>query len=260
MGFLDNVKKIENIENGLHVIMGEPGIGKTTFAGTYPKPILYVSLGNDGGYKVLGGNNDIDMIPPLSTDNGVYKAGNTTGKRMYDKLAELLGELFQAKDHGYKTLIIDPITELQEDLCYFIKKKKGKNLSFDEWGQIGDMMADLFKKLEYLAKSMNIVLICHTKTIENTDSMSGNKVTRIIPAFTENTAKRICKNADMVAWIGAKTVTNEDSKIEGLKRYIVVGANPLLPTKIRLPLGKSLDGEEIFDLTYEGLQEIIKSL
>lgn len=256
MSMLAQAKKIENKESGLHVIMGEPGVGKTTFAGTYPTPILYVSLGNDGGYKVLSDNEDIAMLPPLTTDNSVYK-GNQ-GLRMYDKLNNLLMELYQVKDHGYKTLIIDPLTEVQEDLQYFIKKKKGKNLSFDEWGQIGDMMGELFKRFEYIAQAMNVVLICHTKMIENTDSMSGSKVTKIIPAFTESTSKRLCKNADMVMWIGSKVVADDD--IEKLVRYGVIGANPLLPTKIRLTGGKSLDGIDLMDLTYNGLQKVIEEI
>ena len=32
---------------------GKPKAGKTLIAGSYPKPLLYVSIGNDGGGRVL---------------------------------------------------------------------------------------------------------------------------------------------------------------------------------------------------------------
>ena len=32
---------------------GKPKSGKTLIAGSYPKPLLYISVGNDGGGRVL---------------------------------------------------------------------------------------------------------------------------------------------------------------------------------------------------------------
>ena len=54
MKMLDKVQGISNIpSNKLDVILGFPGSGKTTLAATYPKPLLYVQIGNDGGGIVM---------------------------------------------------------------------------------------------------------------------------------------------------------------------------------------------------------------
>ena len=51
---LDLVKPISTaVHNKLTVILGKPGSAKTTASGTYPKPILYVQVGKDGGSEVL---------------------------------------------------------------------------------------------------------------------------------------------------------------------------------------------------------------
>ena len=52
--FLLDVKGIsEATQNKLTLIMGDAGTRKTTSAGTYPKPLLLISVGKDGGAVVL---------------------------------------------------------------------------------------------------------------------------------------------------------------------------------------------------------------
>ena len=41
------------ITHMIDLFMGKPKSGKTMISGTYPKPLLYVSVGNDGGGRVL---------------------------------------------------------------------------------------------------------------------------------------------------------------------------------------------------------------
>ena len=41
------------ITHSIDFYMGKPKSGKTMIAGSYPKPLLYVSVGNDGGGRVL---------------------------------------------------------------------------------------------------------------------------------------------------------------------------------------------------------------
>ena len=41
------------ITHKIDYFFGKPKSGKTLIAGSYPKPLLYVSVGNDGGGRVL---------------------------------------------------------------------------------------------------------------------------------------------------------------------------------------------------------------
>ena len=39
--------------HSIDLYFGKPKSGKTLIAGSYPKPLLYISVGNDGGGRVL---------------------------------------------------------------------------------------------------------------------------------------------------------------------------------------------------------------
>ena len=41
------------LTHDIDLYFGKPKSGKTLIAGSYPKPLLYVSVGNDGGGRVL---------------------------------------------------------------------------------------------------------------------------------------------------------------------------------------------------------------
>ena len=41
------------ITHDIDMFMGKPKSGKTLIAGSYPKPMLYISVGDDGGGRVL---------------------------------------------------------------------------------------------------------------------------------------------------------------------------------------------------------------
>ena len=262
MSLLAQAKKMEARKGSFNIILGEAGAGKTTFAGSYPKPMLYVKLGDDGGEKVLEGMEGIDVLQ-LVTDKEYTTSRGQKGERLADKLRSLIVELLQA-EHEYKTVVIDPFTELATDMeQVMIKLKGGRALSFDDRSTIQNVIHPLFKGLQMLSEKLHIVLPCHVKPFENTDTLSEETYTKIMPSFTQSTAKEFCKYADMIMYISIRGEGGEnDLSLKGTsyKRIGIVGANPLLPTKIRLPQGKSADGRVLEDLSFQGLQRFINKL
>lgn len=262
MSILAQAKPLEIREGSFNIILGEPGSGKTTLSGTYPSPILYVKLADDGGEKVLEGKTDIDVLQ-LTTDSFFLATKGKQGQRMADKLRELIYELLKT-DHKYKTIVVDPFTELGIDMeNVMMKLKGGRALSFDDRSGIQSVIHPLFKGLQLLSESMHVVLPCHVKPFENTDTLSEETYFKMLPSFTQSTAKELCKYADMIMYISIRAEGGEDElSIKGSthKRIGIVGANPILPTKIRLPQGKSADGKYIENLTYQGIQEFIHNL
>lgn len=262
MSILAQAKKMEARKGSFNIIMGEAGAGKTTFSGTYPKPMLYVKLADDGGEKVLEGVEGIDVLQ-LTTDNQYLNTRGQQGERMADKLRKLIYELLKT-DHEYKTIVIDPFTELATDMEQtMIRLKGGRALSFDDRSTIQNVIHPLFKGLQLLSENMFVVLPCHVKPFENTDTLSEETYTKIMPSFTQSTAKEFCKYADMILYISIRGEGGESElSLKGTtyKRVGIVGANPLLPTKIRLPQGKTADGKLLENLSFEGLQNFIKEL
>lgn len=262
MGFLAQAKKMEARKGSLNIIMGEAGSGKTTFCGSYPKPMLYVKLSDDGGEKVLEGQEGIDVIQ-LATDKEYLTSRGQQGQRLADKLRGLIYELMST-EHQYQSLVVDPFTELATDMENVMTKiKGGRALSFDDRSTIQTVIHPLFKGLQMLSEKMHVLLPCHTKSFENTDTLSEETYVKILPSFTQSTAKELCKYADMIMFITVRGEGGENElslKGTSYKRVGIVGANPLLPTKIRLPQGKTADGRILEKLNYQGLQEFINEL
>lgn len=251
MSYLDKVKGIsEELSNKLTVIMGYPGSGKTSLAGTYPKPMLYVTIGDDGGGVVLKqySDNDVKVIE--------IKTDTTTS---VSKVKELLKELKENPKHGYKTIVFDAWTSLQEELEQFARNKKGTNLNFDEWASIGKELLDCRDKVVDLSKTQDceFVLVCHVKDKEETDNLTNEITKSIIPKMTGTNGKILLERANNVMYCCRKNVKDENGRMS-VKFLTYIGAHPSIDTKLRTDK-KLFDGVGTYieNCTYEKIQELI---
>lgn len=253
MGALLNL--VQGISSAAHnrftVILGKPGSSKTTSAGTYPKPILYVQVGKDGGAEVLKNYNDKDIkIFDLATM--ITEPGHL-GK----KLMILLNEIEQTENFPYKTVIVDAYTSIEEDIVTSLEKSKGKALSLPERGSIGTFMLALRDKLVDLSrKETEYVLICHVKTKKNTDTTTGEETLQIIPKMSENNGNNLLERASNVMYAVRRTVIDDDGK-PAVKFLMYLGAHPNIDTKIRVAGKNIATGTYIENFTYDKLEEII---
>lgn len=139
-------KKPTSTEKRLKALFyGEAGSGKTTAAISFPKVYLidtekgsindqYVKLLNDGGGAVLHTND-------------------------FDELVNEVRALLST-EHEYKTLVIDPLTTLYNDLL-----EKSEKLVGNEFGRhyahSNKQMKQLLNLLVRL--DMNVIITCHSK-------------------------------------------------------------------------------------------------
>lgn len=255
MSMLDLVQGIsKEPHNNFTVIMGKPGSGKTTVAGTYPKPMLYVSIDTDGGGEVLKCYNDdeIKTIQLNSDDPTVPGA-----KHIQTKIMELLSELSQP--HPYKTVVLDAYSSIEEGVALFWEKMKGKKLNLDERGSLGTLMLNLRNKIVELSRGdVQYVAICHIKDKKTTDNTTGEESTMIVPKMSYNNGNVLLERASNVMYCSKRTVINED----GTRRVAFltyVGAHPNMDTKFRTE-GKLLStGLYIENATFDKLEELRKN-
>lgn len=255
MSMLDLVQGIsKEPHNNFTVIMGKPGSGKTTVAGTYPKPMLYVSIDTDGGGEVLKCYNDdeIKTIQLNSDDPTVPGA-----KHIQTKIMELLNELSQP--HPYKTVVLDAYSSIEEGVALFWEKMKGKKLNLDERGSLGTLMLNLRNKIVELSRGdVQYVAICHIKDKKTTDNTTGEESTMIVPKMSYNNGNVLLERASNVMYCSKRTVINED----GTRRVAFltyVGAHPNMDTKFRTE-GKLLEtGLYIENATFDKLEELRKN-
>lgn len=253
MGMLDLVQGIsQEPHNRLTILMGKPGSGKTTVAGTYPKPILYVAVDTDGGGEVLKGYSDTDI-------NVLHVTSDTPGvegsKHVHTKLMELMNEL--SGEHPYKTVIIDAYSSIEEGVVNYMEKVKKKKLSLDERGNVGTLMLNLRNKIVDLSRGdVEYVCVCHIKDKECTDNTTGEKSLMIIPKMSYNNGNLLLERASAVIYCARKTIVNEDNT-RRVAFLSYLGAHPNMDTKLRTAGKKIESGLYVEDFTFDKLTDIL---
>lgn len=250
------------VTHSIDLYMGKPKSGKTMIAGSYPKPLLYVSVGNDGGGRVLlmkyrdAINKGEIKVKNLKNDMPVGGKIKTTS---CEKLASLLAELRKPEADKFKTIVIDTIGALQDDYKSYLEfAKGGKQLSQPEWGDVAKMMINLKDNMKRFSEEegVNIVWISHTSEQEVTETSGLNKEIRIIPDLTIKTGVKYMKDASNIFYVCRKTVLNKNGD-KSVKFLTYVGPHPLMDTGTR-----DLEiqvGEFVEDFNYEKWQKLIEA-
>lgn len=233
----------------IDMFLGLPKSGKTTIAGTYPKPLLYISVGQDGGGVVL---KNIPGIKAKILKNDP-KVNGKIAKCSIEYLAEILSELRQSKDPElqFKTLVVDTIGALQDDCqAMLVANKNGKALSDNEWGEISKMLQNIKESMKRFSeeKKCKIVWIDHVKDMEMYETSGLLKEIRLIPTLTKKTGAKWLKDARNIFYVCRKTfVDSTGEKIVKFATYI--GPHPLVDTGTReLTLSH---GDFVLDFTYD---------
>ncbi len=248
------------ITHSIDLYMGKPKSGKTLIAGSYPKPMLYVSVGNDGGGRVL------KMAYPQDVANGNIKVknlrndlpvGGKINQTSIEKLAILLAELRKPGADEFKTIVVDTIGSLQDDYKAYLEfTKGGKALSQQEWGDVSKMVLNIKDNMKRFSeeKKCKMVWVTHTNEMELYETSGLNKEIRIIPDLTIKSGVKFMKDASNIFYVCRKTV--QDNKGNAVVRFLTyVGPHPLMDTGTRdMTLAV---GEFVEDFTYDKWQQMI---
>lgn len=242
------------ITHSIDMYMGKPKSGKTMIAGTYPKPMLYVSIGADGGGRVLRKYGDQIKVKNLRNDLPVNGKINQTS---IEKLAILLAELRKPGADKFKTIVIDTVGALQDDYkAYMEFTKGGRQLSQQEWGDVSKMMLSIKDTMKRFSEEqkVTIVWVFHTSEQEVYETSGLNKEIRIIPDVTIKTGVKYMKDASNIFYCCRKTVVNKNGE-KHVKFLTYVGPHPLMDTGTRdLILS---EGQFVENFTYDKFQQMI---
>lgn len=250
------------ITHNIDMYMGKPKSGKTLIAGSYPKPLLYVSVGNDGGGRVLFTRyrDDVDkgLIKVKNLRNDPCVAGKIA-KTSIEKLASLLAELRKPDADKFKTIVIDTVGSLQDDYKAYLEfTKGGRALSQQEWGDVAKMVLNIKDNMKRFSEEQQttFVWITHTSEQELYETSGLNKELRIIPDLTIKNGVKYMKDASNIFYCCRKTVINDKGEKE-VKFLTYVGPHPLMDTGTRDILLQK--GDFIEDFNYEKWQKLVKA-
>lgn len=242
--------------------MGKPKSGKTLIAGSYPKPMLYISVGDDGGGRVLMTAYRDDIEKGLIKVKNLRNDTPVNGKIKHtsiEKLADILWELKQPDAPKFKTIVIDTIGALQDDYkAYMEYTKGGKQLSTSEWGDVSKMVLNIKDNMKRFSEEMQVqfVWVSHVKEMEMYETSGLNKELRIIPDLTKNSGTKYMKDASNIFYCCRKTVLDNKGQ-KTVKFLVYVGPHPLIDTGTRDIALKV--GDFVEDFTYDKWQQIVKA-
>lgn len=222
------------IDRNVYFIMGRPKSGKTTILKSFPKPLLYISVGNDGGGKVLKdaqfeNGKQVIFVKNLKT---TYE-GNIA-KSSIEHLADILAEIRRGKSPiKFKTVAIDTLGALQADYVKMLEIQKKKSLNENEWGDVQRMMLSVKDNMLLFAEqeNCNLVWCTHTRELELYETSELSKQIRIVPDLTVSTSTKYMKDADYILYNCRLNVKEGNS--QKVKFVTYIGPHPLMDTGVR---------------------------
>ena len=237
--------------DGVFVIYGDSGSGKTELASTFPKtkekPMLLLDILEGGTGSISAANQDniivvnIDNFKELDEVLTDVENGYTTDEKGNKVPAE------------YSTIVIDSATQLEYLLKKYVMESNGKDqMNLNLWGQAKNGHDQLWNMCKYLHKKTgsNIVVICLPKEVQDEKDPSFNKV---IPNLMNSAAYGLCAKASFVWYTKVEKEMKVDPQTQEVKEEIkfmtYIDAHPYLLTKCRKPMEVKIP-EKVQNLTF----------
>lgn len=184
-------------------ITGDAGLGKTSMAATFPKPIF---IRAEDGLQAIPVATRPDAFPLLSNVD-----------MLWEQLTALIKE-----DHDYKTLVIDSVTQLDNLFTNHIvdtdpKKPRTIAQALGGYGAGFQALSSLHGRVRKAAgilneaKGMNIVFIAHSET-ETIELPDQDPYTRYNIRMQKKSVSHFIDNVDMVAYLKLETHTFGDGE------------------------------------------------
>ena len=222
------IEKLTDRQRYMNVLVyGESGVGKTTFASSAPKPILW--LESEGGTDSIA-NEDREHID----------IARVTGLETYrEALALLLDNPGQ-----YSTVVLDSFTETQAGILKEIMRAAVAQDAdrdefaplFSEWGRLTGVMREIARGFRDLP--MHTVITALQR--EDTDELTGR--VKVRPRLSPALADELPGYMDVVGYMYAKgdvvdkKVADTDQEIE---RYMLLRPTIKHVAKLRAPKGSN---------------------
>ena len=181
-------------------LFGEGGMGKTTLASMFPKPVI---IRTEDGTTSLIGNDNVSLFPLAQSSQDVLDAI----------------EALATQEHDHKTLVLDSITQLatmiESEIVASDPKAKSINQAGGGYGAGYSTAADRHRLIRDWAgalayeKGMNVVFIGHADT-ETMDLPDFDPYTRYSVRLHKKSLPHYTDNVDAVCMIRLKTFTRGD--------------------------------------------------
>ena len=240
MSILD-AKPISDLPSGkLVVVYGRSGSGKTWFGGSFPKPLLYLKIGDDGG-------NTIKNV------DGIFVHEVETVGKLKMALEECM------KDKKYKSVFVDTFSLLVNEWKNENIISKSKKMTQQAWGDLLSDTEECIRIAHKLSLKKWVILSCH----EATDSIDGME-DELLPDVRASVSKGARTYLEGMANYGIHTIKIQkevDNPKTGetelkVKFAAEIGPNPYYWTKLQVNPSIKVP-KRIINPTFDKLMQVV---
>lgn len=198
MSILSSVTTGKQIGPQIHTIAGNNGVGKTTWAASFPKPLL---IDLEKGSEHL----DVARVPASAVPSLTI-------------FRQVLKEFMEMK-HDYKTIVVDSVEAL-EGLISDAVCAEGKVESIEKYEngygkgyvRAREIMREIMHDLQGLqARGVTTVLVAHTQVKSQTDPATNQTYDRVIMRCNDKMAALIRDLSDNVFYATYKVFTTKEN-------------------------------------------------
>lgn len=240
MGVLSKKKPIKDVgQRKLCVVYGQSNTGKTVLSSTFPKPMLYLSIGDEGSNPI----SDVEGIEFIKIETAI-------------ELKNVFNELLSTKTN-YKTIVVDTFSLYVNVWTHDYIISKNKRMTQQDWGNLKTDTEEIIRLAHRLAADKWVVLTCH----EIADAFEGLEG-EITPDIRPNISKGARTYLEGMSNIGIHTVrlsktVEKDGKEKTLVKYAAhLGPNEYYWTKVQATPGINIPAT-IINPSYNKLMEIL---
>lgn len=251
--------------NGSTALYGPSGTGKTTLSSSWPKPILYINILDNGTDSIA----DVEGVDVVDVESSA-------------QMTELILWCAAKANKGklkYKTIVADTLTQFQGILVkeMGVNKKlsqKGKKagdfgtLTKQDWGQIAGDLKALIMDIRNLP--VESVFICQQRIfgmpdeeddgLEQVDPEVGPK---LMPSVKNDLNASVSIIGNTFIRLRSEKIRDPETKLKKTitkKVYCLrVGPNSVYTTKIRKPKGIEAP-DYIEDPTFRKIKKVMKGI
>lgn len=240
MGILSRAKPINEVgKSKLVVIYGQSNTGKTVLSSTFPKPMLYISIGDEG-------------LNPIAEEDGIEVIRLETAL----ELKTVFEELTKGKTE-YASVVVDTFSLYVNVWTHDNIISKNKRMTQQDWGNLKTDTEEVIRLAHKLAAEKWVVLTCH----EVADAFEGLEG-EIAPDIRPNVSKGVRTYLEGMTNLGIHTCRLSKTKvIDGKEKTLVkygchLGANEYYWTKVQTKKGIDIPNI-IINPSFDKLMEIL---
>lgn len=244
MGILDRAVNIAELgQHKLVTIYGKSGSGKTELGSTFPKPMLYISVGDDGS-NTISHKSGIDA----------YAVENLSQLK---QILEERSQLASKNKLKYASVFVDTFSMVTNVWIDENAIKKNKKMTQQMWGDLKNETEELIRLAHQLAGYCWVILSCH----EAGDSFEGME-DEILPDIHPSTTKGARTYLEGMSNYGLHTlIRKREIIVDGITDTVAVyttqiGPNPYYWTKLQKPKDLKVP-KHVKNLTYTKLMKLL---